>query len=301
MAATELCPRVCAAVVIPTVVVYLAAAIATQDANAEPWASITLGTCVLAGVGAGCIGLSAIQRSRVMTISSLARDRTHLLAELISLERRERQVLAEHLHDGALQYVLAARQDLDEIGGDADEAVPRVRQALDESSRLLRSTVTELHPAVLERVGLPAALGDLVRRAAAQGRRTALLDVHHWPAQRTSADTLLFGAARELLSNVVKHSHATSVDVALGLWGPFARLVVADNGRGLPTDAAPRGPADGHIGLASHALRIEAAGGRLTLRPGRPTGTVVTVELPYRPSPAGALPELTGPADADVR
>ena len=121
MAATELRPRVCAAVVIPTVVVYLAAAIATQDANAEPSASITLGTCVLAGVGAGCIGLSAIQRSRVMTISSLARDRTHLLAELISLERRERQVLAEHLHDGALQYVLAARQDLDEIGGEAEE------------------------------------------------------------------------------------------------------------------------------------------------------------------------------------
>jgi hypothetical protein len=60
----------------------------------------------------------------VLTISSLVRDRTHLLTELISLERRERQVLAEHLHDGALQHVLAARQDLDDVGAGADEAVP---------------------------------------------------------------------------------------------------------------------------------------------------------------------------------
>jgi two-component system NarL family sensor kinase len=89
-----------------------------------------------------------------------------------------------------------------------------MRHALDESSRLLRSTVTELHPAVLDRVGLPAALDDLVRNAAAAGHRTAQLDVNGWPQQRASADTLLFSAARELLSNVVKHSHATSVDVA---------------------------------------------------------------------------------------
>ena len=42
LAAAQLRPRVCAAVVVPTVLVYLAAAVATQDANAEPWASITL-------------------------------------------------------------------------------------------------------------------------------------------------------------------------------------------------------------------------------------------------------------------
>jgi len=58
--------------------------------------------------------------------------------------------------------------------------------------------------------------------------------VHCWPGERTSADAPLFSAARELLSNVVKHSNATSVDVALSLAGPLARLVVADDGRACP-------------------------------------------------------------------
>ena len=242
---------------------------------------------MLASLGVGCIALSAIQRSRVMTISSLARDRAHLLNELISLERRERQMLSEHLHDGALQYVLAARQDLDDLGVDGRGTLPRVRDALEESSRLLRSTVTELHPAVLDRVGLPAALDDLVRKVAAPGRRTAQLDVNGWSPQPTSADNLLFSAARELLSNVVKHSHATSVDVTLSRAGACALLVVADDGCGLPAEAARHGLADGHIGLASHALRIEAAGGSLAVGPRTPNGTVVTVELPCRPLPDG--------------
>ena len=302
LAATQLRPGVCAAVVGPTVLVYLAAAVATQQANAEPWASVTLGTFVLAGVGAGCIGLSAIQRSRVMTISRLVRERTHLLHQLITLERRERQVLAEQLHDGALQYVLAARQDLEDIDAEGGDALPRVRQALDESSRLLRDTLAELHPAVLERVGLAAALGDLARRAAAGGRRTVRLDLDRWPRQPTSADALLFSAAREVLSNVVKHAKATSVDVALALADPLAQLVIADDGCGTPPDAVRRGLADGHIGLASHALRVEAAGGSLKLGPGTPSGTVVTVELPCVPVRTG--PTRSGPpgtADAGVR
>ena len=51
----------------------------------------------------------------------------------------------------------------------APEAFDRLEQALLESSRLLRSTVAELHPAVLERAGLPAAVRDLVASAAARG------------------------------------------------------------------------------------------------------------------------------------
>ena len=69
----------------------------------------------------------------------------------------------------------------------------------------------------------------------------------------------MFSAARELLSNVVKNSNATSVDVALSLAGPLARLVVADDGRACPP-MQRHGLAGGHIGLASHALRVEAAG-----------------------------------------
>ncbi|GAA2881452.1 hypothetical protein GCM10010472_44460 [Pseudonocardia halophobica] len=58
-------------------------------------------------------------------------------------------------------------------------------------------------------------------------------------------------------------------------------MVVADDGVGIGPGAA--GPGGGHIGLASHAVRIEAAGGCLTIAPGASSGTVVTVEVPADP------------------
>jgi len=293
LAAATLRPRVCAAVVVPAVLVYLVAGIATQSANDEPWAALLLRTLAVAGVGAACVGLSWIQRSRVSTIGRLVVARTELLTELTDLERRERRTLSEQLHDGALQYVLAARQDLDEARDTgAAEAFDRLEEALLESSRLLRSTVAELHPAVLERAGLPAAVRDLVTSAAARGF-TAELDLDGWPPDhRTSIDGLLYRTARELLANVVKHAGAQHVAVGLALADGQARLTVTDDGVGVAEADVARKLGEGHIGLTSHVLRVEAAGGSLTLARASPTGTVATVALPVPGGAEGASTRL---------
>jgi two-component system NarL family sensor kinase len=283
LAATQLRPWVCAAVVGPTALVYLLASVADRVANDnEPWSSVLLRTLAIVGVALGCVGLSRIQRSRVRTIGRLVRTRSELLAELTGLEERERQALSENLHDGALQYVLAARLDLDDAreSGDAG-AFDRLEHALAESSRLLRSTVAELHPAVLARAGLASALRDLTLAAAARGGLTVELNTDGWPAgQRTGADALLYRTAGELLNNVVKHAHATDTKVTLALEDDVARLVVADDGIGVPTGATSGALRRGHIGLASHKVRIDAAGGRFLTEANAPHGTVVTVELP---------------------
>jgi two-component system, NarL family, sensor kinase len=293
LAATQLRPLVCTAVVVPTVAVYLVAAVATRESNDEPWASVLLRTAIAAGVALGCIGLSRIQASRVRTIGRLAQTRTELLSELTGIEQRERRVLSEHLHDGALQYVLAARQDLDEARETGDpEAFARLEEALGETSRLLRSTVAELHPAVLARAGLPAAVRDLATTAAARGGFTAGVDTGGWPdGLRTTADALLHRTARELLANVAEHAKADTATVTLSMTDGTARLVVADDGIGLPDRPAEEALGRGHIGLASHTVRIEAAGGWLRSGPGNP-GTVMTVELPCQP--------IGGPPDRPV-
>lgn len=282
----QLRPEVCVAIVVPTTVVFAISSVATKSANQEPWASIVLRCIALGAVGGGAIALSRIQRSRVSTIEQLLRDRTDLLNDLVQLEHRERGELAQQLHDGALQYVLAARQDVDELSerrhGDSD-SLARIDHALVESARLLRSKVAELHPAVLDHAGLPVALGHLAE-ANARPDRTVQLDTAGWPdSVRTSADVLLFGAARELLSNVVKHAAATSVELGVAFDGAHARLVVADDGRGVADGDPRRGLDQGHVGLYSQRLRIEAAGGELTVASRRPTGTVVSVELPAAP------------------
>ena len=62
--------------------------------------------------------------------------------------------------------------------------------------------------------------------------------------------------------------------------GDPVRLSVADDGVGIADGVLERRLADGHIGLPSHAARIEAAGGTLRVTPGTGGGTVATVELP---------------------
>jgi two-component system NarL family sensor kinase len=111
------------------------------------------------------------------------------------------------------------------------------------------------------------------------------VDADGWPpGERTTIDPLLYRTAGELLNNVVKHAQATAATVSLELADGVARLVVADNGVGMPANASGGELRRGHIGLASHTLRIDAAGGRFTSAPNTPHGTVVTVELPVHQS-----------------
>jgi two-component system NarL family sensor kinase len=281
LAATQLRPWVCTAVAAPTVAVYLASSIAAKQANGEPWSSVVLRTGILAGICVGSILLSMVQRSRVRTIGRLVADRSQLITELTMLEDRERRTLSEDLHDGALQYVLAARQDLEEARDTADPtSFDRVAHALGESSQLLRSTMTQLHPAVLDQAGLLPALRDLARTSSERGRFESTIDAELWDeAWRTTADALLLSTARELLTNVVKHADAHAVRIALSWRNGTARLRVADDGRGIRSGEIEQQLAQGHIGLTSRRVRLEAAGGSLTVRAAESSGTVAEVEV----------------------
>ena len=208
LAATQLRAWVCTAVVVPTAVVYFLAAAATQEANEEPWASLLLRS-FRDRRGAGCVGLSRIQRSGYARSAGWRRPAPGCSPSWTGLEERERRALSEHLHDGALQYVLAARFDLDDARAGDPAAFDRLEQALAESTRLLRSTVAELHPAVLARAGLPRRCAISRRRPSAPAvavrrrRRRRLAR-----RERTAADPLLYRTAGELLNNVVKHAGA---------------------------------------------------------------------------------------------
>jgi two-component system NarL family sensor kinase len=281
LATTQLRPEVGAAIGVPTVAAYAGSLIAARHANAEPWAGIIVSTAALAALSVACVLLSWVQRSRVLTIADLILDRTRLSGELVEVERTARRDLAEELHDGALQYVLAARQDLDDARATEDpESFDRIELALRESATLLRSKVSQLHPSVLETTGLRPALQDLADGTRARGRLTVRLHADGWDDRwRGPAQEVAYAAARELLTNIVKHAGAQTVDVTLRNEDGWIHLTIADNGHGFDHGVAERRLAEGHIGLASQRIRIETAGGSLALRSG-PDGTVAEVRLP---------------------
>jgi two-component system, NarL family, sensor kinase len=288
IAAAQLSPRISGAIAIPTVVAFLATSWITKSSNNEPWSSILLSMTVLAGLAAGSVALSRIQRSKVETIEQLAGQRTQLLEQLLGLEKDERQALAERVHDGALQYVLVARQDLDDVRGGSAEAVARLESALGEASQLLRDVARELHPEVLARLGLKSALAHL---AASVGTRSDLaveVDSQTWPDdERSDADHVLYSAARELLTNAVKHARAHQIRIGLENAAGIAKLTVVDDGVGISPTALSQSLDDGHIGLASIRTKVLASGGNFDVRTNLP-GTEVTISIPLRQSAPGS-------------
>ena len=59
--------------------------------------------------------------------------------------------------------------------------------------------------------------------------------------------------------------------------------MIADDGQGIPDDAVARSLGQGHIGLASHQARVEAAGGSLAVGRASPSGTIAEVSVPAPP------------------
>jgi PAS domain S-box-containing protein len=228
---------------------------------------------------------TAIARQRHETeIASLAALRGRLVAENLSAEERERQRISEQLHDGALQDLLAARQDLVEAAapgepGMRDEMLGYARGGVERAVKLLREVVHVLHPVVLQHGGLEAAMQAATDQAARQGSFEAEVSVD--PAAVGVRDQLVMSLARELLTNIAKHAEAVRVSVSLRREDDVLVLEVADDGRGLDATAVAAAPMNGHIGLASLVQRAEAVGGTLELQPGPDgRGTTALARLP---------------------
>lgn len=229
------------------------------------------------------------QARHIDEIAHLTASRQELLIDAISASDEQRRVISEYLHDGPLQSVLMARQDIVAARKrNPDEGLDRALEGLRDATAQMREATFELHPAVLAGAGLARALTQL---AATQSDRSGIditVDIDY--PRPDDTDPLVFGVARELLSNVVRHSRATRATLTLKEIDGVCHLDVSDDGIGVCTDEAARRLAEGHIGLASQRIRIEAAGGSMSFLDA-PTGTHVAVTVPLADSarPAVAL------------
>ncbi|MBX9983087.1 sensor histidine kinase [Mycobacterium gordonae] len=222
-----------------------------------------------------------IEERHSRSVAALSALREELLAQTMTASEVLQRRISEAIHDGPLQDVLVARQELVELQLDdpEDDRVSRALTGLQSASERLRQATFELHPAVLEQVGLGAAVEQLAGFTAKRSGIEVTTDIDY--PVRNEIDPMVFGVARELLSNVVRHSRATKASVTLGITDDSCVLNVADDGVGVNDDTMARRLGEGHIGLASHRARVEAAGGSFVFL-GADSGTRVCVQVPLK-------------------
>jgi two-component system, NarL family, sensor kinase len=220
---------------------------------------------------------------RSLRVKALQEVRRQLVSEAMQADERRNREVAEHLHDGPLQTLLAARLELDEARErNPDPALDMVYAALQETATGLRSTVTQLHPQVLAQLGLTPALRELVKQF--EARTEIAVDADLEEVGKPESQQLLHRAARELLTNVGKHAGAKTVRVGLRRHGDRITLTVSDDGRGFDPAVVGQSVADGHIGLGSLLARFDAMGGAMDIDSASDCGTTVTVTSPPEPA-----------------
>lgn len=205
----------------------------------------------------------------------LARSRDDR-AQLARLEDRER--IARNLHDTVIQRLFAVGMMLQAIAPStaADAGRDRVLQAVDEIDETIREIRTSIFALEAhQHTGLRAEVIDLVQELADRAgvEPHVSLDGPIDTGIDAGVATDVLAVLREALSNVARHSGASSVDVRLTTTDGV-ELSVADDGQGIPAEPARRS------GLANLVRRAEAHGGACTVEPRTGGGTLLRWWIP---------------------
>lgn len=198
--------------------------------------------------------------------------------------------IARELHDELGQVLTGLKMELSRVrrvyGNHAhpaagEQAMTEMSAQIDRAIDSVRRLSSELHPPVLDRLGLAAALDWLARDCEAKAGPAILLNVKDLdePIDRL-VSTTVFRIVQEALTNVIRHADATEVTVDVAATGATFTLTVHDNGRGIDPSTA-EGPKS--LGIVGMRERAHLLGGsfRLDGEPGR--GTTITVVVPKQP------------------
>ena len=252
----------------------------------------------IAGRLEGAIGLRFTQkrlfRAEEIELAQALANQAMLAMHLsrLSAESREAAVIAERnrmardIHDTLAQgftgviVQLEAAADATSKGfmKEADEHLGRAADLARESLKEARRSVRAIRPLALENKDLCEALDNLIRKMTAGTTLRAKFSLHGQPRPLSAEwEENLLHIGQEVLTNALRHAHATEFHTAL-VFGPNeVRLELRDNGRGF--DPAVKHDGFGLIGIKE---RVEGMGGRITTQSAIHKGTAVLIIVPNR-------------------
>jgi signal transduction histidine kinase len=209
-----------------------------------------------------------------------------LAAELGRVRDKERQKIADDLHDHAGQNLVLAKMKLDLLksllGGEHTGLVEEISDLIQNTIKDTRSLIRELHPEWLCEASLEEALSWFAEQTEARYSLRCITEVTPVPKPlHKDVQEVLFHGVRELLVNVAKHADASTVKVIGGYEKDRIFVRIVDNGKGFvsPTVRSP-GPTTGGFGLMIIRARVGLMGGNLYIDSHNGSGTSVMIALP---------------------
>lgn len=206
-----------------------------------------------------------------------------LAGRLMTAQDDERRRIARDLHDDLSQKLAYLAMDLSKLA--LKPSTPELQKELlllrgkaHEASDTVRHISHQLHPSVLDDIGLEAAIeqycDEFQERSGIATHFTARDVPDSLPREIANS---LYHIFQESLRNVSKHSRAEEVFVTLESQGDILRLTVKDKGIGLPPERLKTGTSIGIVGMKERAHLVN---GTFSLESRHGQGTEVTVSVP---------------------
>ncbi|MGD9831390.1 MAG: PAS domain S-box protein [Piscinibacter sp.] len=227
------------------------------------------------------------QRREAAELAESREALRRLSTNVVEAREEERRRIARELHDElgqrltALKMELAALSALRAAEHQGGEQIDNMIAMVDETLASVRRISTDLRPAMLDDLGLNAAIEWLGRDAARRlGIEVTVRLSENEPPLDDRVATAAFRMVQEALTNVARHAHATDVQIVLRQHEGELELTVQDNGVGYPDDATRR---DGSFGLVGMRERAAMLGGRVAFENPAGGGARLVVHLPIAP------------------
>ena len=229
----------------------------------ENEAEIALVELVIAGMALLAILAVAIVGFVLIYQSKLARQKLdlqrmeldhhrNLLQVTLRTQEQEREQFAANLHDEVGAQLSLAKLTLSSAPNTADGSrEPRVQQTLgimDQLATSIRNIGHNLYPPSLSKLGLEAALQELIGKAGDQPA-IELQANPSFPRLGEEVELHSYRIVQEAISNALKHANANSISIQLAMHPTGMQLTVQDDGRGFDTDQVA------HSGMACSACK----------------------------------------------
>lgn len=249
---------------------------------------LALVVMLLVGMGQAYFSTAHLLRLEKQTLRHLQevtearQELKDLSAKLVATQETERKSISRDLHDAVGQSMSAVQFELHDLAValrpydvHLRERVDRVRELVESSLAVIRNMALLLRPAMLDDLGLAAALGWLAREISRPtGLRIQVQADDLPPDLPDEHKTCVFRIAQEALHNIQKHANANAVEITVRASDTWLSVTVQDDGRGFQ-------PGRGHgLGLTGMHERAESLGGSVKISSGPGKGTLIEVALP---------------------
>lgn len=243
----------------------------------------------IAVLGVGLISASGLLLN--LSEYKLAADKLRFLArQVVQSQEDERARLARELHDGTSQTLVSAKLLIESAVDELEQSaagpakppatLPKALDRLNDTLIEVRRISHRLRPALLDTLGLPAALQHLAGEFGEHGAIATEATVEGEPFELPEeVKTVLFRVTQEALTNVAKHAQAAAVMLRLRFGAEGVTLDVSDDGHGFDVDVVLQHPRRG-IGLRNMRERLATIGGRFEIRSHLRGGTQVQAFVP---------------------